>query len=184
MKLDQIEYDMTFSDNRKHCTIEGKVFEQVRNSKIGYIAACPPHINGSYSGSGLPYANQVMAFDDTPNKGIAKVSKHDGRFKISFYVPSAYYLNLGSILVPPTLYIEYNNGQKNKRISIKIDEEIPYRTLTYHKTNDNVNFYNYIWSQPVRDQERILRDSQYPLLTKGNKPIRNHSEFWGLKPSL
>lgn len=183
MKLDQIEYKMSFSDDRKYCTIEGKVFEQVKNNNIGFIAACPPHINGSYSGSGLPYANMVMAFDNTPNKGIAKVSTNN-TFKISIYVPSAYYSNLGSILVPPKIYIEYNNGQKNKRLSIKIDEEIPYRTLTYHKTNENANFYDYIWRQPVRDQEQILRDSQYPALDKGNKPIRNSGEFWGLKPSL
>jgi hypothetical protein len=180
-----ISGSIVISHDIKSCIIRGTINESVHKKQIGYTAAAPPHLNGSFSGSALPYPNQTVAFDNTPIRGIVQLDKNN-TFEICCEIPSAYYVNLGSVLVPPQIYITYNNYFINKKEAVTIMNEIPYRTLTYHRSHKNVQFYDNIWKLPVRDQEQILRDSAYPscdLSTTGNR-ISTATEFWKLKPSL
>jgi hypothetical protein len=161
--------------------IIGKLKEIVKDNKIYYIAASPPDYRATYTGSGLPFANQSQAFDNTPNKGVYELENNI--FKINIMYPNSYYVGLGTVLISPTLYIEYINIEGKKRnIEIKISDGIPYRMLTYPMNNTlprkDPMFYKYTWLLPVRTQEQILRDSAYP---ETNKMADN---FWGLKPSV
>jgi hypothetical protein len=180
----EISGSIKISSDLKHCIVKGKINESVSKKQIGYIAASPYHLNSSFSGSALPYPNQSVAFDNTPTRGIVKLDANNS-FEFVIEIPSAYYVNLGSILIPPQVYITYNNYFINKKESITIMNELPYRTLTYHRSHKNVQFYNNIWNLPVRDQEQILRDSAYPTCNlEFEGDIQTPKDFWKLKPSL
>lgn len=161
--------------------IRGHVGEHVKDARIFFIAPAPPDLRASYSGSGLPFASPAQAFDNTPNKGFASVSTL-GHFDARISFPNSYYAGLGTVYVPPCVYLNYNNGYADKVITIKLSEGIPYRMLTYPISNTtprkDASFYQGTWELPVRTQEQILRDSGYP------ETNHMHSNFWGLKPRV
>jgi hypothetical protein len=162
--------------------VTGTVKERVPSKKIIYTAASPPDYRASYTGSGLPFANQKQAFDNTPNSGTVELTS-GSRFEIHVMFPNSYYVGLGTVIVPPTLFLEYENAEGEKRnISIKISDGIPYRLLTYPmqftRARANATFYKDGWEMPVRTQEQVLRDSAYPPINK------MPANFWGLKPPM
>lgn len=162
-------------------TVVGKISERIQPNLVRYVAASPPDYRATYTGSGLPFANQEQAFYNSPNIGHANVV--DGTFEIKLMYPNSYYVGLGTVLVPPSLMVFYVDQEGNeKEVTIKISEGIPYRTLTYPITKkaprDSAMFYSSGWSLPVRTQEQVLRDSGYPST---NVMPDNH---WGLKPPL
>ena len=170
-----------YQTENKDIVLKGKVNEAVQDNMIYFIAANPPDYRASYTGSGLPFANQVQAFESTPNKGAVPIVNNE--FEIKVMYPNSYYVGLGTVIVPPTIFIEYMTPNQEKRnVSVKISDGIPYRMLTYPMQNtlprSNAMFYKYGWEMPVRTQEEILRDSAYP---RKNEMASN---FWGLKPPL
>jgi hypothetical protein len=164
-------------NNNRDIIIVGKINDAILENEIEYIAASPPDYRTTYTGSGLPFANYDQAFDNTPNVGKVKVN--NSTFRIELMFPNSYMTGLGSVTVPPTLYIKYKllSGETRK-VGVKISEGLPYRMLTYPGTRNGALFYNNHHNLPVRSQEQILIDSGYPG--------RDHlpSNYWGLKPSL
>ena len=153
--------------------ISGSIDDNVMNGMIQYVAAAPIERRATYTGSALPFATSAQALDNTPNKGSVELLRNN-TFSISIKMPNSYYINLGTNLVPPTLYIMYNEGKKV--ISIKLADPVPYRTLTYPSSRVNCLFYDGLDKLPVRTQEQILHDSAYP------SDLKQHSNFWGSKP--
>lgn len=158
-------------------TVFGRINERVHGNVIRYAAASPPDYRATYTGSGLPFANEAQAFYNTPNSGY--VTLIDNTFEVKLMYPNSYYVGLGTVIMPPTLYIYYQNTQGEERVvNVKISNGIPYRTLTYPKQRDSAVFYSKGWSLPVRTQEQVLRDSGYPAT---NTMPDDH---WGLKPPM
>lgn len=155
----------------------GRIKEPVQDGVIRYVAASPPDYRSTYTGSGLPFANHSQAFDNTPNKGV--VSLVDNTFEIKLMFPNSYYIGLGTVMVPPTVFVYYvTNEGVERQVPIQVSEGIPYRSLTYPGIRKDSMFYSSGWSLPVRTQEQVLRDSGYPNI---NSMDVNH---WGLKPPL
>jgi len=173
--------EYSLSDDKNDIIIRGHIGEHVKNGEMFYIAASPPDLHASYTGSGLPFASPTQAFDGTPNKGTTQLSAGN-LFEIVISYPNSYYAGLGTVLVPPTVYLYYNNGYAEKIITIKLSQGIPYRMLTYPMSEtaprQGPSFYDGMWELPVRTQEQILRDSAYPAQN------HMHSNFWGLKPPV
>jgi hypothetical protein len=176
----EAKYKVDQEDSR-YMIVRIRVNENVQDRKVFYIASAPPEFRASYSGSGLPYANPSQAFDNTENQGTITLD-HMGKSEIRISYPNAYYAGLGTDYIPPTVYLNYNNGFSDKVVSIKLSDGIPYRMLTYPirgtVPRKDVMFYNGMWELPVRTQEQVLRDSAYPPLNK------MHANFWGLKPPV
>jgi hypothetical protein len=154
----------------------GFINEMPDNNEIYYIASSPPDYRYSFPGSGLPFANAEDAFEGTPNKGVVQLNA--GRFTVNLQYPNAFYEHLGSKYVPPTLFVKYTVGGKQKEKSFKISDGIPFRTLTYSPLRTGAEFYATQFHLPVRSQESILRSSGYPRI---NKMPADH---WGLRPPL
>lgn len=169
-------------DFSKDIKVQGVIRELVENNELYYIAAAPPDYRATYTGSGLPFANQDQAFDNSPNFG--KVAMTDNTFNIQLMFPNSYYVGLGTVIVPPTLYIQYISAitKEVRNITIKLSDGIPYRMLSYPmeytRARTDAMFYKDGWDMPVRTQEQILRDSAYPSVN------RMHPNFWGLKPPM
>jgi hypothetical protein len=95
-------------------------------NKINYHAAAPADLRLSYAGSGLPFATEDMAMFGTPNQGLIETDK-DGKFRIELYAPNSYYINQGTILIPPQVYLTTAGG---KSYTIDLGPSIPNRSLT------------------------------------------------------
>ena len=186
--------------------VSGEVRSDLIDPVIIYWAPNPPTYTTGFSGSGLPYSDSIQAYDRTPNVGAVKCVNNKFQFRIKY--PNSYYIGLGSLYVSPHLHFkictdkEVNDelinlsisdmkknieNNKNNGVSyhtIKIDDGIPFRTLTHPApptdvSRDSVMFYYCPGTKlPIRGQEQVLRDSGYPEVNKMPK------NFWGLKPPL
>lgn len=162
--------------------VKGKVNGGASDAVITYWAANPPTFSTSYAGSGLPYANPLQAYEDTPNKGSVRAVNGNFQFRIRF--PNSYYVGLGTIHVKPHVNIKVcdsANPEGGEVHRIDLGNGIPFRALTYAPPpltwpRYGPEFYSGRESLPIRTQEQILRDSAYPSVNE------YPSNFWGLKP--
>lgn len=148
---------------------------------LKYYAANSPTYNGSFSGSGLPYPNEEVAFEKSENMG--QVDIHEGKFLFKIRFPNSYYKNLGTIFVPPEVRIRVCSKTKGTAVSdiqvVRLGENIPFRSLDYPNQRNFLNgpfFYDNTQMPAVRSQYQILMDSAYP--SQNIQP----PNFWGLTP--
>ncbi len=154
-------------------TVKGKISSNSgKKLKLLYYASNPSTYNGSYSGSGLPFPNKQVAFENSPNQGAVLTNK-DGSFEIKVKYPNSYYIDLGRTYVQPVVYIKVC-GQK-KVHTIKLGNGIPFRSLCHPLQRKGPSFYENDGRNilPPRTQEQLLRDKSYP-----NKNIMPKN-FWG-----
>jgi len=150
--------------------VKGVVNTPIQNPKVLYWAANPPDHLASFTGSGLPFPNQDVAFENTPNRGAVKAIGNHFEFHIEF--PNSYYIGLGSKLVEPSVHYQVEGETKVHTLKLK-DNGIPYRSIP---KRNNVMFYAGKELLPLRSQEQMIREHQYP--GKNNFP----KTFWGTKP--
>ncbi len=186
--IDNIQGEIIYH-NRYDITVKGEIQNTVNGGIIHYEAPNPIDRLSSFSGSGLPFVNYQQAFDNTPNRGNIELSTNN-YFSIDILMPNSYYVGLGTVLIPPSLFIKYHNGEKQVTVPIKVNQAVPYRSLTYpisleHASRKNSLFYSGMWDLPVRTQEQILRDSGYPE-TFNRQPQHKSIpvNFWGAKPPV
>jgi hypothetical protein len=166
-------------------TIKGSLKIEKPNVKIVSCASNPADFNYSFSGSGLPFYSPDQAFTNMINAGSMITDGFTFEFKL-FY-PNSYYVGLGSVYVPPQVYIKICDPDIKSSVQvIQIGEGIPYRTLTYpappSKNNRNSPLFYTNSKLTFRNQEQILRDSAYPSFNI--KPPKMPDNFWGLKPPI
>ena len=151
-------------------------------TQLVFWAPAPPDSRTSYSGSGLPYPNHDVAFQQTSSYGTVDV-QDDGSFSFSLMCPSGYYSQLGTLYIQPHVRMQIvTNGIGGPIETIKVSEGVPFRLLTYPPIPSTAprcgpQFYNTLDILPVRTQEQILRDSAYPT-----KEMHMPKNFWGLRP--
>jgi hypothetical protein len=157
--------------------VKGSIQSLSPNATVLFWAPNPPTYTTSYSGSGLPYPNPEMAFENTPNKGAVKLN--GGTFEFRVQYPNSYYIGLGSLYIPPCVFIKVceQNGDGNVK-TIQLGNGIPFRMLTYPPSYDSVprtnpHFYSGRDNLAHRTQAQILKDSAFP--SKNEMP----SNFWG-----
>tara|TARA_B100001094_G_C18171016_1_gene795082 strand:+ start:1377 stop:1922 length:546 start_codon:yes stop_codon:yes gene_type:complete len=177
---DNFDVNIDYDNNNNSITIYGKIYIE-NGSVLEYYAANPPNYLHSYTGSGLPFPNSQIAYQNSTNYGKINIKNNTYSFTIKF--PNAFYCGLGSKYVEPHVIVRITNTNGNtfKPIFIKLNNGLPYRTLTHPPPPEswpriNSLFYYGRDSLPVRSQEQILRDSSYPILNEYPK------NFWGLKP--
>lgn len=145
-----------------------------------YWAANKPTLSESYAGSGLPYASECQAMENTMNKGLVPVE--GSQFTIQLDYPNSYYTDFYKTYVPPQVNIVFVDAEQksiSKVYTIKLGNGIPFRSLTWPRKrnwNDGPLFYcnNDL---PIRTQAQILVDSSYPCTNQEPK------NFWGQDPT-
>jgi len=95
------------------------------NKTIKYWASNPIWKNYSYAGSGLPYPNHNIAYENTINHGI--VSVINGQFTITVQHPSEYYVSQGKKLLKPHVHLHLLD--EDKVVTLVIADFLPYRSL-------------------------------------------------------
>jgi hypothetical protein len=155
--------------------VRGTVATKTNDATILYWAANPPNYMENYSGSGLPFANPDIAFENTPNRGAVKANGGSFSFRVRY--PNSYYVGLGTVLVEPCVHFKVcEAGSDNTVHTIKLGKGIPYRMDTYPAKRSTPLFYSGRDELPIRTQEEILRSYGFP---EDNQMPTNH---WGLKP--
>lgn len=162
-------------------TVNG-VANSSNNARLVYWAANPADYRASFTGSGLPFPNPEIAYDDTPNKG--SVSIVNGRFSFKVRFPNSYYTHLGTIYNEPHVYVKIcepgNIESEVKKINLK--NGIPFRMMTYPNITNSTQprtqpgFYDDPNKRSLRNQEQILHSRAYP-----NKNVMP-SNFWNESP--
>ena len=157
--------------------VEGKA--PIGTPFVKYWAAAPPTYSLSFSGSGLPYPNEELAMEKSPNQGRAEVK--NGFFQFPLEYPNSYYDKFLRKIVPPQVkfcYVNQNGEHQGDVYVANLGEGIPFRSLVDTKKRDwNAGPLFYCNNNlPVRNQFQILLDSGYPAV---NKVPDN---FWGLMP--
>ena len=159
--------------------VQGQLKSTSPQSTVYFWAAAPPTYGTSFSGSGMPYPNPLVAYDRTPNKGVVNVV--NGNFNFSIKYPNAYYIGLGSLYIPPHINFKVCTPDvADSYFSVQIDDGIPFRMLTYpapptKKPRLSAMFY----CEPdkgARSQEAILRASAYSTTNTMS------DNFWGDRP--
>jgi hypothetical protein len=96
---------------------------------ITWRAAAPTTRGIGFAGSGQPYPNKDIAYENTPNQGV--VESPDGSFVIQLKgIPAGYYAGLGSVYIPPM--VEFHSASKSGayRTTLWInDTAAPYRWI-------------------------------------------------------
>jgi hypothetical protein len=156
-----------YFESNDNIVISGEVIGPIKATKIGYISAAPYDGISSFSGSGLPYPNKMVAFSNNPNKGMVNLNNNKFQFKI--LRPNSYYEDFNTLREP---FVRLSIDKIEIELEIP-NSKISYRTLQYPKSRKNPNFYTV--KQPIRSQEQILLDSAYNV-------NREATNFWGLKP--
>ena len=178
---DMCQGTITYQGKYGDLLVNGQLKSGPVNGTLYFWAAAPPTYGISFSGSGMPYPNPLVAYDRTQNKGVVNVT--NGQFNITMKYPNAYYIGLGSLYIPPHVNFKLCvPGQDDKYFSVQVDDGIPFRMLTYpapptNKPRLNPMFY----CEPekgARSQEDILRASSYPATN--TMP----DNFWGDRPTM
>ena len=150
--------------------------EPVLNDMVEYLAPSPPDYRGSFSGSGLPFANKQQAYQGTPNKGTANVV--NGEALVILNLPNSYYDDFSTLVEPYVDVFYMTVAHQDRHLTIRLGNRVPYRSLDVPPARTDPMFYSKGWSMPVRTQEQILLDAQYPAKNK------MADDFWGLKPPM
>jgi hypothetical protein len=129
---------------------------------VQYWAPSPSDNMHSFSGSGLPFPSEDIAYSNSPNIGRTVLGK-DGSFSIKIIYPNSYYKQLGADYVKPhvkLLFGDENGNIYGKIVTILLGNGTPFRALTCDKNttqmvrriNDNV---------PFQTQFKILEATSY-----------------------
>ena len=146
---------------------------------VQYWAPSPPDSMHSFSGSGLPFPNEEVAYSNSPNIGRALLGK-DGSFIIKLMYPNSYYKKMGSEYVKPNVKILFNDQDGNmygKIITVSLGEGIPYRSLTWPRKRNWLDcpmFFTGNYQLPFRTQYQVLQSFYYPK--------KEYDNYWGTRP--
>lgn len=115
------------------------------------IAPAPIDTMQNYSGSGLPFPNKFIAYQNTPNKFQIK----SNLYETEFIYPNAYYIN--ETLVSPTISLIVDDKVVEEKI---LENPLPLRTL-HHRDMRFENRSHFYGSKdfmlPISTAENVMR---------------------------
>jgi hypothetical protein len=110
----------------------------------------------NYSGSGLPFPNHEIAFENTPN--IHQVDS-SGIFNITFKYPNSFYMPDGINKIKPSIYFSFTDiSNQEFRIQYELHDILALRTLINRSSRKNPEFYgakDYIL--PIDTAEKVMK---------------------------
>ncbi len=147
-------------------TLKGKLYilSATKHLSLEYRASSAPTLGHSFTGSGIPYPSEFVAFEQSSNCG--KVDIINGKFLFSIEYPSSYMRNGGTELVIPEVRIRVVDYNTNVPVShwqqIILGEARPHRHQ--RELFRPSSYQNHVPPfLPPRSQFDILMDSAYPF---------------------
>ena len=148
-------FNVVYSKDFSLLKITGSIKNQVLYNNIIIIAPNPIDRMSNYSGSGLPFPNYEIAFENTPN--IHNIDS-SGNFDISFKYPNSFYIPDGINKIKPSLFFIFTDSNNNSfRIQYELHDINALRTLVNRSSRKNPEFYgakDYIL--PIDTAEKVM----------------------------
>ena len=148
-------FNITFNKDYSLLNIAGSIKNNVLYSNIILTAPNPIDRMTNYSGSGLPFPNYEIAFENTPN--IHKIDS-SGVFNVSFKYPNSFYMPDGLNKIKPSVFFIFTS---NENVSFRLQYELhdinALRTLVNRVSRKNPEFYgakDYIL--PIDTAEKVM----------------------------
>lgn len=113
------------TDDSWNITVHG-VCKVLDATTVKFAAAAPADMRMSYMGSGLPFPNEEIAYEGSPNAGEAPVK--EGKFAFKLVSPNAYYKDNGATVVKP--HVHFTIGTEYFDVPLPSAREFPNRSLT------------------------------------------------------
>jgi hypothetical protein len=149
-------FSVAFNGDHSLLQITGSVKNNALLNSVVIIAANPIDRMSNYSGSGLPFPNYDIAFENTPN--IHKVDS-SGTFNISFKYPNSFYMPDGINKIKPSIYFTITDASNNSfRIQYELHDILALRSLANRSSRKNPEFYaakDYVL--PIDTAENVMR---------------------------
>lgn len=122
--------DVDFTPSDGNLLVEGRVkMHQDPNAVVRYWAAAPMDRMTTFAGSGLPFANAEMAYENTPNRGAVRAV--NGKFSFKIFKPNSFYIKGGVELLPPHVLINVCSGNNTEIEGIILSKPLRDRSLTW-----------------------------------------------------
>ena len=148
-------FNITFSKDYTLLKITGSIKNYAMFKNIIIIAPNPIDRMSNYTGSGLPFPNYEIAFENTPN--IHKIDT-SGVFDISFKYPNSFYMPDGINKIKPSVYFVFTaNDTKSFRLQYELHDINALRTLVNRSSRKTPEFYgakDYIL--PIDTAEKVM----------------------------
>ena len=148
-------FNITYNNDYSLLNIVGSIKNNLLYSNITLIAPNPIDRMTNYSGSGLPFPNYEIAFENTPN--IHKIDS-SGVFNVSFKYPNSFYMPDGLNKIKPSVFFIFTT---NENVSFRLQYELhdinALRTLVNRVSRKNPEFYgakDYIL--PIDTAEKVM----------------------------
>jgi hypothetical protein len=148
-------FNITYNNDYSLLNIVGSIKNNLLYSNITLIAPNPIDRMTNYSGSGLPFPNYEIAFENTPN--IHKIDS-SGVFNVSFKYPNSFYMPDGLNKIKPSVFFIFTS---NENVSFRLQYELhdinALRTLVNRVSRKNPEFYgakDYIL--PIDTAEKVM----------------------------
>jgi hypothetical protein len=125
--------------------------------KMIIMAPNPIDTITSFSGKGLPFPCEMIAFENTPN---FETIQSNGKFNVDFLYPNSYYTPDGYTKIKSPIVFSLDN----KKIIIELNDKCPLKTLRDRKRGDP-NFYGTReFILPIGTAEEVMNYYSYAKL--------------------
>lgn len=142
------EYD------KKSIIIKGNIKRPKLYKKMAVMAPNPIDKITSFSGKGMPFPCEYIAFENTPN---FEIINNDGYFNVIFKYPNSYYTPDGYNKISSPVVISLDD----KKIIMELKDLCPLKTLRDRKRNDP-NFYGVReFVLPIGTAEEVMNNYAY-----------------------
>jgi hypothetical protein len=149
------DFNVIYSKDYSSIKIKGSVKNKVIYNNVIIIAPNPIDRMSNYSGSGLPFPNYEIAFENTPNIHTIDSS---GVFDISFKYPNSFYIPDGINKIKPSIFFIFTDNSDNSfRLQYELHDINALRTLVNRSSRKNPEFYgakDYIL--PIDTAEKVM----------------------------
>jgi len=140
--------------NNNKIKISGFVKNHMNYSKMAIMAPNPIDKITSFSGKGLPFPCELIAFENTPN---FEIINSNGLIDVLFDYPNSYYAPNGYTKIISPIIISLDG----KKIIIQLNDLCPLKTLRDRSRGDP-NFYGMReFILPIGTAEEVMNNYAY-----------------------
>ena len=147
---------VTFSEDYSKINLTGNVKNVKQYKNILLMAPNPIDRMSNYSGSGLPFPNNEIAFQNTPNKVDIT---GDGQINTVFKYPNSFYMPDGINKIVSSVFLQLTDKNNNvSHVYYKLHDINALRTLVNRSSRNGPEFYgakDYIL--PIATAENVMR---------------------------
>lgn len=146
------------SNDKNYITIIGNIKNPQLYKKMAIMAPNPIDKITSFSGKGLPFPCERIAFENTPN---FQIINNDGNINVIFKYPNSYYTPDGYNKICSPVVISLDS----KKIIIELKDLCPLKTIRDRQRGDP-NFYGVReFVLPIGTAEEVMNNYSYAKYT-------------------